>query len=256
MWVELHAHGKEGATGDPITYAADGAVGLVRMDDGKANAIQRELCEALQNALDRAEREPVAVVVLCGRPGFFSAGLDLKVLPGLDAEDLRATTALFVETMRRVFLFPKPVVAASEGHAIAGGMMLYLAADVRLAVDEDVSRYGLNEALTGIPLVAGTAGICQYGIPPQHHTEMILHGRLLTARETCERGVTEELVPAREFLLERALARANGLVSVEPNAYRVNKLMLRRAAFDVAARIAQDFAAEVPSGNVFSGHKR
>ena len=209
------------------TDATSARVGIVCLDDGKANAIQLELLRDLNEALDDAEADAVRAVVVCGRPGFFSAGLDLTVVPDLPPDRLRETTDAFGEAMRRVFLFPKPVVAAAAGHAIAGGMMLYLAADLRLAADEERGRYGLNEATTGIPLLGGTAGICQHSIPPAHHTEMILHGRLLGVRETLERGVTHELVaPIR--LIDRALERACELRDLSLEAYRINKLILRR----------------------------
>jgi enoyl-CoA hydratase len=236
-----------------------GHIALVRLDDGKANAMQKEWFAALGSVLERIEHaaarsEPgdVRCLILLGRPGFFSGGLDLKVLPRLAPRELRDTTAVFMETMRRVFLLPVPVVAASEGHAIAGGMMLYLAADWRIAVDDERSRYGLNEARTGIPLLGGTLGICEHEIPPAHHTEMILHGAMLSARETFERCVTHRLVASSEALLPAALAVAENLAELEPHAYRLNKQLMRGPAYASAVARANALADEAPKQNVFA----
>lgn len=206
-------------------------------------------------ALDEAARDTSRVIVVTGRPGFFSGGLDLKVLPRLDPPALRATTDAFLATMRRLFLFEKPVIAAAAGHAIAGGMMVMLCADRRLAVDDAAYRYGMNEAVTGIPLTGGTLGICTSQIPPAHHTELILHGRLVDARGALARGVIHELGDA-ESLVERAHARARELFDLDLAAYRLNKHMLRASAFDTAVRAGEALAAELPTVNVFAGLAR
>lgn len=239
-----------------MSYQQKDGLGRLTLDDGKANAMQLAWCDELNQVLDQVERDPCHALVIEGRPGFFSAGLDLKVLPVLPPDELRKTTERFVDTMRRVFLFPKPVIAASAGHAIAGGMMLYLAADIRLAWDDETSTYGLNEATTGIPLLGGTAGLCQYSIPQAHHTEMILHGRILCARETHARGITHELAETPAQLIEFACRRARALENIDLNAYRINKLILRKRAFETAVQVAEELASEVPTHNVFEKLRR
>ena len=191
-----------------------------------------------------------------GRPGFFSGGLDLKELPALGPEDLTAMTALFMGTMKRLFLFPRPVVAAADGHAIAGGMMLYLAADIRLCTRREGARFGLNEAITGIPLLGGTAGICKAGIPPEHHTELILHGRMIDGRGTLDRGITHELVADPGELERRAGIRARELTDLSGTAYPLNKRVLREPVWDEAVAMAERLADDVPEGNVFEGIRR
>jgi enoyl-CoA hydratase len=115
-----------------VHYRCDDGLGRIHLDDGRANAIQAAWLAELNAALDTAASDASRAIVLTGRPGFFSGGLDLKVLPRLAPDALRETTDAFMATMRRAFLFEKPIVAASAGHAIAGGMMLMLCADVRL----------------------------------------------------------------------------------------------------------------------------
>jgi len=231
-------------------------VAWLTLDDGRANAIGGAFCAEMDARLDTIAAEDVHAVVLRGRPGFFSGGLDLKELPDLEPDALAAMTGRFMSLMRRLFLFPKPIVAAADGHAIAGGMMLYLCADVRLAVDRPGARFGLNEAVTGIPLLGGTAGICQSGIPPAHHTELILHGRLVDARGTAQRGITHELVSSPDELHARAEARAVALADLSLPAYRLNKLILREPAWQAAVAKASELADQAPAENVFARIRR
>ena len=240
-----------GRAGERVHYRFAEGVGHVVLDDGKANAMQAAWLTEMNAVLDIAGADESRALVLSGRPGFFSGGLDLKVLPRLDPDALRATTDAFVATMRRLFLFEKPIVAASAGHAIAGGMMLLLCADRRLAADEGTSRYGLNEAVTGIPLTGGTLGLCTAQIPPRHHTELILHGRLVDARGARERGLVDELV-ARDGLLDRAFEQARSLFDLDAVAYRLNKRLLRERAFDEAARAGAALLDQIPGRNLFS----
>lgn len=234
-----------------VHYSCDEGLGRIRLDDGRANAIQAEWLAELNAVLDAAAADPSRAIVLTGRSGFFSGGLDLKVLPRLEPDALRATTDAFMATMRRVFLFEKPIVAASAGHAIAGGMMLMLCADVRLAVDDPSFRYGLNEAVTGIPLAGGTLGLCTSQIPPRHHTEMLLHGRLVDARGAHARGLIDEVV-AEADLLGRATERARALFDLDLPAYAINKRLLRARAFDDAAAAAAALTADIQGRNPFA----
>lgn len=235
---------------------ATSGIAVIQLDDGKANAMQIAFCDELNRALDLAEADAAHAVVIHGNDRFFSGGLDLKVLPDLSRKDLVRTTQRFGETMHRAFLFPKPIVAAAAGHAIAGGMMLYLAADLRLALAPSQAQFGLNEATTGIPLLGGTAGLSRYGIPSEHHTELILHGRLIGAAETHARGITHELVGDRSSLLDRAIARAAELSDIDLPAYRINKKILREQAWTSATEIAAALAHEAPSENVFARIRR
>jgi enoyl-CoA hydratase/carnithine racemase len=241
---------------DVTNYSTHEGIGILRLDDGEANAMQAAWCSSMNDKLDRGENDDTTALILCGRQGFFSAGLDLKLLPTLELREMRETTDQFMETMKRVFLFPKPVIAASAGHAIAGGMMLFLCADYRVALDDDRYRYGLNEAVTGIPFLGGTAGICQYAIPRVHHNEMLLHGRMLSARECLERQVVHAVAETPEAVDAAALARAIELRDVELGAYQTNKLILRREVFDEGVRVAQTLMSHAPKGNVFEGIKR
>ena len=118
---------------DIVSYEVVDGVAVITMDDGKANAVSSALQEGVNNALDRAETDGLAVV-LTGRPGFFSAGFDLKTLTasGQPAVDMLNGG---IELAIRLLSFPRPVVIASPGHAIAMGVFLSLCGDYRIGVD-------------------------------------------------------------------------------------------------------------------------
>src|SRR6266567_7730241 len=136
---------------DTIRYQVSDNVAQITLDDGKVNAMALAFFEGLNTALDRAERERPGVVVIAGRAGVFSAGLNLKVLPTLPPAELGRTMVAFGRTMLRVFTFPIPTVAALSGHAIAGGAMLAFACDLRYAAD-GAFRLHLNEVAIGLTL--------------------------------------------------------------------------------------------------------
>src|SRR6059058_2622232 len=161
---------------DRISYAVDGNVARITLDDGKVNAMSLPFFEALGAALDRAEREKPGAVVLTGRAGYFSAGLDLKLMPTLAPDELQRMLLSFGRTMLRVFTFPIPTVAALSGHAIAGGAMLAFACDLRLMA-EGPFRLHLNEVAIGLALPSWAIVLAQAAIPPRRHTEAILHAR-------------------------------------------------------------------------------
>src|SRR5438094_3667706 len=173
---------------DTIVYTVDGNVARITLDDGKVNAMSLPFFEALGAALGRAEREKPGAVVITGRPGYFSAGLDLKLMPTLAPDALRRMLLAFGRTMLRVFTFPIPTVAAVSGHAIAGGAMLAFACDLRFMA-EGPFRLHLNEVAIGLALPTWAIVLAQAAIPPRRHTEAILHAPAFPPEEALERHI-------------------------------------------------------------------
>ncbi len=144
-----------------------GSVALVRLDDGKVNAINATLIDGLWGALDAAEAQAGAVV-LAGRPGVFSAGLDLQVMRGggrAAMELLHRGTEVFL----RLAEFPRPIVTACTGHALAAGAVILLCSDIRLGAAGD-SKIGLNEVAIGIPLPELVVDLARARLSPRHFT--------------------------------------------------------------------------------------
>jgi len=208
-----------------FTYSLDDGIATIRFDDGKANAIDGNFLEGLNGSLDRAERDAANAVILTGREGLFCAGLNLKRLPSLPARELQVTLELFTDVMLRVFLFPRPVVAAVNGHAIAGGGVLMLAADARIAADGPY-KLGLNEVAIGITLPSFVVDIGIATLPPRHHAETLLHGRLYSPAEALQVGYVDRVV-ATTGLEAAAREAAKGLAALPSKSYAATKERLR-----------------------------
>lgn len=218
-----------------VTFSMNGPVAVIRLDDGKANAFRPATIDALNAAMQQAEASGAGAVLFVGRPGFFSGGLDLKVLPTLDpAEKLRVITG-FSELMLRVFGFGRPTVAALTGHAIAGGALLALACDVRLAIDAP-ARIAINEVAIGIAMPRLGVEIARAAIPVPSLTEALLHGRTFTYPEALERRIVESL-HGLDVIEEAALRRAGALALLPAAAYAETKERLLGGAI-AAARAA------------------
>ncbi|HZX43297.1 MAG TPA: enoyl-CoA hydratase/isomerase family protein, partial [Myxococcaceae bacterium] len=186
-----------------------GEVAVLAMRAGKANAIGSAFLDRLSAQLDAVEASGVSALVLTGEGRAFSAGLDLPELTALDHAGLERFIRRFSEVMLRVFTLPVPVVAAINGHAIAGGCVLALQADVRLAAAGDY-RIGLNEVQIGLGLPAVVLETLRCQLPAQSLGPVALEGRLLEPEEARALGLVEAVVPP-EHLLEQARSRAAAL---------------------------------------------
>jgi len=221
-----------------VDVETKGTVALVRMRRGKVNAIAPELLAGLVQALDACAG--ARAIVLVGHGNAFSAGLDLPLLAELDREAMRLFMASFTDVMLRVFEAPAPIVAALNGHAIAGGCVLALLADVRVAADGP-GLIGLNETQLGLGLPPIALHPLQLALPAASFAPLALEGTLVTPRRALELGLVDEVVPEAD-LLPRALERAARLAALPPAGVRQVKELARRGT---AARIRAESGAEL-----------
>src|SRR5262245_20360037 len=204
-----------------VTYEPRDNVAIIRLDDGKVNAMAQAFFDELNASLDRAEREKPGAVVITGRQGYYSAGLNVKVLPTLNPETLATTLTTFGRTLLRVFTFPLPTMAAVTGHAIAGGAMLMFACDLRY-VAAGPFKLHMNEVVIGLTLPTWAITIAENAIPRRWHTEALLHARAYSPDEALERGMIDRVVPPGE-LLEAALEAATPLAALDQKSYAGSK---------------------------------
>jgi enoyl-CoA hydratase len=154
-----------------VTYRLEDSVAVVDIDDGRANAYSMALLAELEAALDQAEREARALLII-GRPGRFSAGYDLAaVTEGLDSA--RTLLGTGGRTLLRVFNFPMPVVAACTGHALAAGALMLLACDRRIGVG-GAFKIGLNEVAIGLALPRYPVELARCRLTPAAFTSALL----------------------------------------------------------------------------------
>jgi enoyl-CoA hydratase len=205
-----------------------GAVALLRMNAGKANAINPRFLELLGKLLDELAAAPPGALVLVADGRAFSAGLDLPALIDLGTAELTDFIRRFSTTMLRVFTLPWPVVAAVNGHAIAGGCVLALQADQRVMASGE-GRIGLNEVKLGIGLPAAVVETLRCQVPAGSLFPLMAEGGLFSAEDALRLGLVHEVVaPAK--LLERALERATALATLPKLAFAHVKASLRRQA--------------------------
>jgi enoyl-CoA hydratase len=218
-----------------ITRTVEGGVALLTLDDGKVNALTVDAFAALDAALDECADD--AAVVLCGRDGVFSAGLDRAVLGGAPA-DLEALAVALTRTTMRLWIEPRPVVVAATGHAIAGGAILALACDHVVAAAGDF-RWGLNETAIGLVLPQWVVDLARANVRADRLEGLLLPGRLVDARAALDVGFVDELA-APDDVRTRALARAEALVELPRVVYAANKRRLRGAAVRAALAALDD----------------
>ncbi len=211
-----------------LEYTQEGDVAVFNIDDGKANAVGYEFMEAVHGALDRAEKEAKAVV-LVGRPGRFSAGFDLSIMK--DGPD--AAFKLVDEggkMLIRLFSYPLPVVAACTGHALAAGAFILLSSDTRIGVEGDF-KIGLNETAIGMTLPVFGFELSKARLSKRHLTAAPIQATIYDPAGAKDAGFLDEVVAA-DKLLPRAMEVAAGLAAVSGEAYKGNKLGIRREHID------------------------
>jgi enoyl-CoA hydratase len=231
---------------DPITYALADGIAEITLDDGKVNAMSLDLFRGLGAVLDRAEADRPGALVITGRAGAFSAGLNMKLLPTLAPADLRTTLLAFGRTMLRVFTFPIPTVAALSGHAIAGGAMLAFACDLRVMA-EGPFRLHLNEVAIGLPLPTWAIVMAESAVPSRWQTDTILHARPYSPDEALERGLVEDVARPANRLRDVAREAAARLKPLDLAAYATAKVRLRaRAVRWAEERLEPELATTAP----------
>jgi enoyl-CoA hydratase len=208
----------------------------IHLASAKANAMGPATLAALDAALAEAEAGPARGVVLTGYDRFFSAGLDLVALYDLDRPALDAFMRDFDRVMLRAFTFPRPLVAAVSGHAVAGGCVLALAADAQVLAARG-ARIGLNEIRLGVPFPAAALEIVRQAVPAQWLATVLYEGELHEGSQAVALGLATVAVDGD--VLEEARRGCAVLASRPAAAFAEIKAALRAPAV-ARAREAQD----------------
>jgi enoyl-CoA hydratase len=217
-----------------IKYEINCNIARITMDDGKANAMNPDLLTGLGNAMDRCIEENASVLIISGREGFFSGGLDLKLMSKITPDDLREMLRMFSHTLLKVFALPIPTIAVCTGHAIAGGAMLSYACDLRYAIDGPF-RIHMNELETGIaPLPTWMLLIGRSAIPTESFNEALMHARPYSPKEAYERNIFNGLASDADEIINLAAASADNLAKLNKKAYALSKERMRKKEVEEA----------------------
>ncbi len=215
----------------------------IHFDDGKANVLNAESLAALDEAF--TEAQDAKAVVFSGREKMFSGGLDLRTLPTLSEQDFLKTLGQFGRFCSRLLTYPRPVVAAVTGHAIAGGTVLLLCCDHRVGEDID-AKIGLSEVPIGMPLPTFVIRLAQQTVSKRSVLESILHGRLYKPNEAAEMGYLQEFTPPG-MSVERAFEVADCLAKLPNPAYQLTKERLTANITETMASFEEEMKYFVAS---------
>lgn len=205
------------------TYRLDDTLAVITLDDGKANVFSNAALEVLEGFLDRVEADGARGLVLVGRPGRFSAGFDLGEMTSSD-DSMRALVVRGARWWMRLYGLGVPTVAASTGHALAGGAITLLSCDVRLGADVS-AKVGLNEVAIGMTLPIFAVELARDRIATSHLTRVVT-GEVFTPADAVTAGFLDRLVPEAD-LVDEALAAARALAERNTTAYGGTKTNLR-----------------------------
>ncbi len=224
-----------------VGYQLADSVATVTMDDGKVNVLSLRMIYEVSRALDRALDDAAVVVVLAGRPGVFSAGFDLPVLRAGGSAASSMLRAGF-DLAERVLSYPRPVVIACTGHAIAMGAFLVLAGDYRVGAAGPY-KITANEVAIGVTLPRPAVEICRQRLTPAHFNRATILAELYEPDSAVEAGFLDRVCePADIWDTVRAIAR--DLTKLDLDAHKATKLRARQAALAALHdAIAADYAA-------------
>jgi enoyl-CoA hydratase len=220
------------------------SVATLRLNYGKAAALDVELVDVMALAIaELAVDDSVRAVILTGSGSIFSAGVDLYRL----TDGGRAYAERFLPALSRMlldlFAFPKPLIVAVNGHAIAGGCLFALAGDYRLMAQGN-GRIGIPELLVGVAFPPGVIEAVRFSLPAQQLQTLLYTGKTVLPDEALQRGIVDEVVDAAS-LAARAEELGRHFASLPPRAFALAKRQLRETAVDRARHYANELDSEV-----------
>jgi enoyl-CoA hydratase/carnithine racemase len=188
-----------------------GEIRELRLNRPPVNALDPGLLSAIRDGVRRAASEGCRAIILSGREGMFTAGLDIPVLLSLNENDMREAARIFFETLETVAASPIPVVAAITGHSPAGGAVLSIFCDWRVMADGEF-MYGFNEVAVGITMPSIVHAAITRAAGPRRAELMCVTGRMVGPREAMALGLIDwvaqpdEVVSTAKGFCEELLA--------------------------------------------------
>jgi 3,2-trans-enoyl-CoA isomerase len=213
-----------------LTLDREEGILVITMARGKANALNCEMVEELQQALNhaRADDRTHGVVLTSGAPKMFCGGFDVQEVFGYAPDKLTRYIARFIRLFDTIRHLPKPTIAGINGHCYAGGAILALACDELIMAEGDF-QFALNEVSLGVVLPARMVQALAAVVPGPTARQMFLEGHAWRSQEAEHHGIVEELVPLGN-VRHRALTMTRQLASKPPRAFAAHKLALVEGA--------------------------
>ncbi|MFT7442703.1 MAG: enoyl-CoA hydratase [Maribacter sp.] len=225
-----------------VTYQSEGNYAIITINNGKANAISHEVITGLHSSLDKAEQED-KIVILTGTAGIFSGGFDLKVMTE-SPESAKELVTKGSKLSLRMLSFPKPIIIACNGHAIAKGAFLLLSADYRIGVEGDF-KIGLNEVMIGMTMHNAGVAIAKSRLSEVYLNRSVNNAEIFSSKDAITAGFLDTIVP-EDDLLPAAIKVAEMFSKLNKKAHAATKLKVRKPHLEaLAIAIDLDLAGEI-----------
>lgn len=203
-----------------------GKIAVLSLDRGRSNAINSEMVSELYQIIRNIENDDtIAGLILTGKDGFFSAGLDLIELYDYDEEKIREFWIDFLNLVTALVSFKKPMVAAISGHSPAGGCVLALCCDYRVMA-EGKFIIGLNELPVGIIVPESIFHLYAFWLGSASAYRYLLEGKLLNTQEALSAGLVDEVVDP-ESILHAAERKMLMYIQMERTTWQQSKMNMR-----------------------------
>lgn len=200
---------------------------FIGLDRGKSNALHLEMVQELHQEIRLAKDNPaIEALILHGKEGFFSSGLDLINLYAYDREQMHKFWTAFMDLIYELAAFPKPSIASITGHSPAGGCVLAICCDYRIMAEGDFI-IGLNEIPVGITVPSSIFELYSFWLGQAEAYRSLLVGRLMNTQEALSSKLVDELVPA-DRVNTAATRRAKSVMQFDKKAWSASKLNLRQ----------------------------
>jgi Delta3-Delta2-enoyl-CoA isomerase len=210
-----------------VRISRQDGIATVTLARGKVNALNEAMIDEIKETLDGLEpEEGIKAIIITGQGKFFSFGFDVPEFLDYAKEDFTRYLTKFSDLLTGLFLFPKPVVAALNGHTIAGGCMLAVACDSRIML-AGRTKISLNEITFGSSVLTSTVEMLTNATGAKNAEYILKTGAMFSAEEARGLGLIDAVASAAD-LPEAARARAWELGHKDPAAFASVKTLLRR----------------------------
>jgi enoyl-CoA hydratase len=211
----------------PVHYRHDDPVAVITLDDGKVNALGPAMQQAINDALDNAERDGAKAVVIAGNHRVFSGGFDLKILTSGEVQPAIDMLKGGFELAYRLLSYPRPVVMACTGHAIAMGAFLLASGDHRVAAH--AYNIQANEVAIGMTIPYSALEIMKLRLTGSAYQQSAGLAKTFFGETAVAAGWIDEVV-LPDMVLDRALEAAREFTSLNQQAHVATKLRTRAEA--------------------------
>ena len=202
------------------TIKKEDDISIITLDDGKANVFSPEMSNQLNACLDQVDTES-GCLIITGREGMFSAGLDLKTIQSGDVDRIVEMSSRAFKLLARIFSFPRPVIAACSGHGIALGTFLICCCDYRIGIKGDY-MLGANEMRTNMVIPTPILELIKFRVNDSHKYRAVLGAEMYNFNQAQEAGLIDDVVEI-DNLMTAAKDKAKDLATMGHPSYTMTK---------------------------------